>query len=89
MYTHDYVQHNIHEYVRGDVHTSNIDGYWSNLKRGIIGVYHQVSPKHLHRYCNEFSFRYNTRDLNEVDRFKSALNRVDKTRLRYSKLKKK
>ena len=71
-YTHESVRHNIGEYVNGDVHTNGIEGYWSNLKRGIIGIYHQVSPKHLHRYCDEFSFRYNTRKEKEADRFALA-----------------
>jgi len=46
----------------GDVHTGTIDGYWGLLKRGIIGSYHQVSIKHLHRYLSEFQFRWNNRE---------------------------
>jgi hypothetical protein len=48
--------------VRGDVHTGTIDGYWGLLKRGIIGSFHQVSIKHLHRYLSEFQFRWNNRE---------------------------
>jgi transposase-like protein len=59
---HDTVCHIAKEWVRGDVHTGTIDGYWGLLKRGIIGSYHQVSIKHLHRYLSEFQFRWNNRE---------------------------
>jgi ISXO2-like transposase domain len=55
------INHSIGEYVRGDVHTNTIEGYFSILKRGIIGTYHHVSPQHLKRYLAEFDFRYNER----------------------------
>jgi hypothetical protein len=58
---HETVNHSIGEYVRGDVHTNTIEGYFSILKRGIIGTYHHVSAKHLKRYLAEFDFRYNER----------------------------
>jgi transposase-like protein len=54
---HGTVNHSIGEYVRGDVHTNTIEGYFSILKRGITGVYHHVSPQHLKRYLAEFDFR--------------------------------
>ena len=47
------------EYAHGDVHTNTVESAFSLLKRGIVGVYHQVSPKHLERYVDEFSFRLN------------------------------
>ena len=68
---HETVNHGIEEYVRGDVHTNTIEGYFSILKRGINGVYHHVSPQHLKRYLAEFDFRYNER---------SALNVTDAER---------
>jgi transposase-like protein len=49
------------EYVRGDIHTQSIENAFSLLKRGIYGTYHKVSIKHLGRYCNEFSYRFNRR----------------------------
>src|SRR5712675_3413310 len=58
---HESVNHSIGEYVRGDVHTNTIEGYFSILKRGINGTYHHVSQKHLKRYLAEFDFRYNER----------------------------
>lgn len=50
------------EYVRGRIHTNNIEGFWSLLKRGIGGVYHSVSEKYLQSYINEYGFRYNHRN---------------------------
>ncbi len=61
------VNHSIGEYVRGDAHTNTIEGYFSILKRGIIGTYHHVSPQHLKRYLAEFDFRYNEREALGVD----------------------
>ncbi len=60
-FEHKAVNHGRGEYVRGDVHTNNIEGFWSQLKRSIDGTYHAVSPKHLQSYVNEFSYRYNRR----------------------------
>lgn len=72
-YTHKSVDHSKGEYVKGDFHTNTVEGFFSHLKRGLIGVYFHASPKHLHRYCNEFSFRYNTRKCKENERFDIAL----------------
>jgi transposase-like protein len=54
---HEIVNHSAKEWVRGDVHTGTIDGYWGLLKHGVIGSFHQISIKHLHRYLSEFQFR--------------------------------
>ena len=64
---HDYVRHGAGEYVRGDVHTNTIEGYFSIFKRGMKGVYQHCAKKHLHRYAAEFEFRYNNRVANGVD----------------------
>ena len=58
---HETVLHSANEYVRGDVHTNTIEGYFSVFKRGMRGVYQHCSEKHLHRYLAEFDFRYNNR----------------------------
>ena len=60
-FDHHTVNHSAEEYVRGDVHTNSIDGYWSQLKRQIFGIHHWVSRKHLNRYVGESVFRYNRR----------------------------
>jgi transposase-like protein len=87
-YAHIVLNHREDEYVRGAFHTNSIEGFWSLLKRGIYGIYHQVSPKHLHRYCDEFSFRYNTRKIANNQRFDYSLKSVN-CRLTYKELTKK
>ncbi len=62
---HQTVSHERGEYVRGNVHTCTVDGYWGLLKRQIIGIHHWVSAKHLDRYVAESSWRYNRRDSGE------------------------
>jgi transposase len=61
-YNHSKINHSTKEYVRGDIHTNTIEGFWSQLKRSIDGTYHAVSPKYLQSYVNEFTWRYNHRD---------------------------
>lgn len=58
---HGVVKHSAGQYVRGVVHTQTLDNFWSLLKRGIMGNYHQVSEKYLPLYLSEFTFRYNHR----------------------------
>lgn len=60
-YTHHRVKHAGRVYVSGDVHVNTIEGFWSLVKRGIDGVYHSVSRKHLQGYLNEYVWRYNQR----------------------------
>ena len=58
---HDTIKHSDRVYAKGHIHTNTVEGFFSLLKRGVIGTFHHVSKGHLHRYCDEFSFRYNTR----------------------------
>lgn len=58
-YTHETVDHDGKEYVRGEAHINSVEGFWSLCKRSIVGIYHYVSPKHLDQYLNEFCYRYN------------------------------
>jgi len=60
-YKHGVVKHSRREYVRGNVHTANIDSFWSLIKRGIMGSFHNVSKDYLPLYLNEFVFRHNER----------------------------
>jgi transposase-like protein len=60
-YKHETVIHSQAEYVRGHVHTQNIEGVWSTMKRGIKGVYRHVDPKYLQAYADEYAFRYSYR----------------------------
>lgn len=73
-YDHKSVNHSDGLYVVNGVHTNGIENFWSQLKRGIIGVYHQVTPKHLGRYCDEFAYRYNSRKVKDVNRFNHVLS---------------
>jgi transposase-like protein len=61
-YHHRRIQHAAKVYVEGDVHTNTIEGFWSLVKRGLDGVYHSVSAKHLDGYLNEYAWRYNRRN---------------------------
>jgi len=63
-YLHDSINHNI-RFVDGDAHTQNLENFWSHFKRGVTGVYRQVSPKYVQAYAEEFAFRYNHRDLGD------------------------
>lgn len=74
-YEHDIVSHGNHEYVVGNKHTNNIEGFWSQLKRSIHGTYHFVSLKYLQSYINEFAFRYNRRN-STVSMFDTILAQV-------------
>jgi transposase-like protein len=60
-YLHRTVKHSAGQYVRGEVHTNTIEGYWSRLKNSIKGTHVHVSEKHLWKYVSEFSYRYNMR----------------------------
>jgi transposase-like protein len=74
-YVHKRIQHKQKVYVRGDVHTNTIEGFFSLLKRGISGVYHLVSAKHLQGYLDEYTFRYNHRD-DDKPMFRTLLENV-------------
>ena len=85
IYDHSVVKHNQGEYVNGRIHTNTIEGFWSLLKRGIFGIYHSTSRKHLQMYVDEFVFRYNTRTSNESSRFNLLLANSN-NRLTYKNL---
>lgn len=84
-YFHEVINHADQEYVRGNIHVNGMEGVWSQLKRGIGGIYHHASRKHLHRYCDEFAFRHNTSDENDKDRFILTIGKIE-TRLTYNNL---
>jgi len=72
-YDHSTVVHSAKQYVVGNVHTNTIENFWSVLKRGLYGVYHQVSDKHFEAYLDEYSARFNTRNLTSQERFENFL----------------
>ena len=59
------MNHRCEEYVRGEVHTNTVEGFFSILKRGVNGVYHHVSRGHLAKYRDEFAFRYENRKVSD------------------------
>ena len=73
IYSHYSVDHGKKQYVDGNVYTNTLEGFWSIFKRGIIGIYHHLSRKHLQLYVNEFVFRYNTRKISDSSRFNLLL----------------
>jgi transposase-like protein len=81
---HETVTHPKGEWVRGDVHTNTVEGFFSLLKRGVYGTFHAVSKKHLHRYVAEFEFRYNTRDVDDGERVLQAIRGAEGKRLMYA-----
>lgn len=83
---HESVKHSIGQYVDGMAHTNGMESFWAVLKRGIYGVYHKMSKKHLHRYVKEFFGRHNIRSLDTIDQMRFlALGMVGKL-LRYKDL---
>lgn len=84
--SHGVVGHGIGEYVRGDIHSNTVEGYFSIFKRGLMGTYHHVSEEHLKRYLCEFDYRYNYRTAagyTDAERAASALMGIGGKRLMY------
>jgi transposase-like protein len=88
-YKHKKVHHGAGEYVRDDVTTNGVESTFAVLKRGIVGVYHHVSTKHLHRYVDEFSFRLNDGNVKRhtLERLSSFVEGTSGKRLTYNELK--
>jgi transposase-like protein len=86
-YTHKVVDHAV-EYVNGNVHTNNMENFWSLLKRGLRGTYISVEPFHLFRYLDEQAFRFNERkhEDGDVGRFAMVVDQVAGRRLTYKQL---
>ena len=82
------IDHAKGEYVRGEVHTNSIESVWAVLKRGIGGIYHHVSSKHLQRYINEFTFRLNEGncEVDTIDRINAVVKNCEGIRLRHKDL---
>jgi transposase-like protein len=80
---HDTINHSRKQFARGSVHTNTVEGFFSLLKRGIDGAFHHVSKGHLHRYCDEFSFRYNRRGISDGERAADIVVGAEGKRLTY------
>lgn len=86
---HETVNHGIGEYARGEVTTNSVEGYFSILKRGLVGTFHHVGEQHLQRYVNEFDFRYNSRTalgVSDGERTVKALKGIGGKRLTYRRI---
>lgn len=84
--SHESVDHSKFEWTRGDVHTNTLEGFFSIVKRGLVGVYQRVDTKHLDRYLAEFDFRQNTRQrlgIDDTQRARLALKGAVGKRLTY------
>ena len=88
FFGHETVNHSAKEYVRGDVSTNSIESVWAVMKRGLQGVYHHASPKHLKRYVDEFTFRLNEGNVNRhsLERLDSFIAATANRRLTYKEL---
>jgi transposase-like protein len=89
-FAHKVINHAV-AYVDGNVHTNNLENYWSLLKRGVKGTYVSVEPFHLFRYLDEQAFRYNNRATtenpkNDADRFGLALSQIVRKRLTFAEV---
>jgi hypothetical protein len=80
---HESVCHSTREYARGDVHTNTAESSFALVKRGIMGIYHNVSREHLHRYLWQFDFLWNHRKLNDGERTVLAIRQSEGKRLMY------
>jgi len=80
---HATVTHSVGEYVNGDIHSNTAESVFSLVKRGMYGVYHNVSKQHLHRYLGEFDFRWNHRKATDGERTVAAIKGADGKRLLY------
>jgi hypothetical protein len=80
---HHTVAHSTREYVRGDIHTNTAESSFAILKRGIMGIYHNVSREYLHRYLWQFDFLWNLRKMNDGERTVAAIRSAEGNRLMY------
>lgn len=84
--SHDTTNHAQRQYARGpgySIHSNTIESAFSLLKRGVMGTFHVLTAKHMHRYCDEFAFRWNTRTLTDAERVDVAIRKCAGKRLTY------
>ena len=85
-FPHESVKHSVSEYVRGMAHTNGAESFWSMLKRAHMGTFHKMSPKHLHRYLDEFAGRQNVRENDTIDQLGAMVQGMEGKRLTYDDL---
>ena len=85
-FKHTWVTHSRGEYVRGEVHVNGVESFWATFKRGYKGTYHKMSEKHLARYVSEFVGRHNMRGLDDLEKMRRLVNRLEGKRLTWKDL---
>jgi transposase-like protein len=80
---HEVVNHSAGEYARGDATTNTVEGFFGLFKRGVMGSFHHISEKHMNRYLNEFSFRWDLRKVSDGERTVEAIKASEGKRLMY------
>ena len=85
-YKHESVNHGAGEYIKGQAHTNGVESFWAMLKRGHMGVYHQMSSKHLQRYIDEYVGRHNARPLSTMTQIEITFKGMAGKRLKYKEL---
>ncbi len=85
-YYHAFVRHGAGQYVKGKAHTNGLENFWSLFKRGYMGTYHVMSPKHLWRYAREFTARHNAKPLGVYGFMKKLVQGMRGQRLQYQEL---
>ncbi len=87
-FEHESVKHSVKEFVRDQARTNGIESFWALLKRGHMGVYHKMSAKHLHRYMDEYSTRFNMRKQGTMAKLEQTIDGAIGTTLPYKQLSK-
>lgn len=82
---HAAINHSIGVYLKDGVHTNSVEGLFGHFKRMVLGTYHQITAKHLQKYCDEMVYRYNTRKVKDIQRFFNTLKQTE-GRLTYAQL---
>ncbi|HUK32381.1 MAG TPA: IS1595 family transposase [Vicinamibacterales bacterium] len=82
-FRHETIKHSRGEYVKGSTHTNSVEGFFSLLKRGIVGTFHHIGTEHLDKYANEFAFRYSHRGVNDGERAELIFKNGEGKRLTY------
>ena len=85
-YKHFSVNHSVGEFIKDQAHTNGVESFWSMLKRGYIGVYHQMSEKHLQRYVDEYVGRHNSRQEETMNQISGVVQAMLGKRLKYKEL---
>ena len=85
-FKHEAVRHSVAEYVRDQAHTNGIESFWAMLKRAHTGMFHKMSPKHLHRYVQQFETKHNLRESDTLDQMRNVVTGLIGRRLMYRQL---